>query len=117
MTLIKAIQLEFGRRPLSAFQKTGRNITTAVRKTRMEEAIEKSAEAGKGAAVKAIRVKAVKAIKAVKPRKALAKEKAAEVEVESKGNNNSNKIEKSEVIYIREETPITKRNKRLAKKI
>jgi hypothetical protein len=73
-------------------------------------------EAGKGITVKTIRVKAVKVIKVIKPRKALAK-KTAEVEVESKGNNNSNEIEESEVIYIREETPVTKRNKRLAKKI
>jgi hypothetical protein len=64
-----------------------------------------------------MRVKVVKAIKIIKPRKVPAKRKAAEVEVESKGNNNSNKIKESKVIYVREETLIIKRNKRLAKKI
>jgi hypothetical protein len=88
-----------------------------VRKTRAEEAIKKTAEAGKGTIIKTIRIKVVKAIKVVKPRKAPAKRKVAEVEVESKGNNNSNKIKKSKVIYVREETPITKKNKHLAKKL
>jgi hypothetical protein len=43
--------------------------------------------------------------------------KAAEVEVESKSNNNSNEIKESKVIYIREEAPVAKKNKRLAKKV
>jgi hypothetical protein len=53
----------------------------------------------------------------VKPQKAPAKRKIIEIKVESKGNNNSNMIKESKVIYIREEIPITKRDKHLAKKI
>jgi hypothetical protein len=68
----------------------------------------KTIKTKKRTTVKPIRIKVIKAIKAVKPRKALAKWKVAEVEVESKGNNNFNKIEESKVIYIREEAPITK---------
>jgi hypothetical protein len=113
MTLPKAIQLEFGRSPLSAFQKAGRVASAIVRITRAERAaVEKAARA----AVKAVKAP-VKLGKAIAKR-TTSKKKAAEIEAAGENNNNSNKIEESEIVYIREAdiTPKVKRNTRLAKK-
>jgi hypothetical protein len=51
-------------------------------------------------------------------KRTISKRKAAEIKITNKDNNNSNKIKKSEIIYIREIdiTPKIKRNIYLAKK-
>jgi hypothetical protein len=101
--------LEFGRGPLSAFQKASRIISTTARITRAERiAVEQEAKA----IAKAIKVKAP-----TKPitKRTISKKKVAEIKA---AGEESNKIEESEAIYIREAniTPKIKRNIRLAKK-
>jgi uncharacterized protein (UPF0333 family) len=110
MTLTKAIQLEFGRGLLSAFQKASRIISTRARSTRAKRVtIEQEAKA----IAKAMKVKAP-----TKPttKRTISKRKAVEIKAAGK---ESNKIEKSETIHIREAdiAPKVKRNTRLAKKV
>jgi hypothetical protein len=118
ITLPKAIQLEFGRGPLSAFQKTGRVATAVAKATRSQKTAAANIE-------KIVLHKAVKAGKAKKTgkkvapawkapaRKTTTKRKVVELE----GDNTSDILEESEVIYIREAVPVVKRNnRRLAKK-
>jgi hypothetical protein len=47
-----------------------------------------------------MRMKAIKTIKTIKLRKVFVKKKTIKIEIESKGNNNSNEIKESEIIYI-----------------
>jgi hypothetical protein len=101
ITLNKAVQLEFGRGPLNALQKTGRAATTAARATRAEEVI---ADKSKKPTTRAITKKTIS-----KKRKA--------IEIEPAADNESDEIEESEVVYIREIVPKPKRSARLAKKI
>jgi hypothetical protein len=88
-------------------------VSTIIRITRAEKTtVKKTAKTV---------VKIVKVL--VKPGKAttkrtISKRRAAEIKTTGKDNNNSNKIKKSEIIYIREAdiAPKIKRNTRLAKK-
>jgi hypothetical protein len=88
-------------------------MSAIIRITRAERAtVEKTAKT----IVKVIKV-------LVKPGKTItkrttSKRKAAEIEIAGKDNNDSNKIEKSKIVYIREVdiAPKIKRNTRLAKK-
>jgi hypothetical protein len=105
--------LEFGRDPLSVFQKAGRVASAIVRITRTKRAtVEKVAKT----IIKIIKVP-VKLGKVIAKR-TISKKKAAEIKTAGKDNNDSNKIKKSKIIYIRKAniTPKIKRNTRLAKK-
>jgi hypothetical protein len=82
--LLKTIQLEFGRNPLSAFQKAGRIVSTIVRITKAERAIIEKITKTIIKIVKAL-VKLGKTI----TKRTISKRKAAEIEVINKNNNNS----------------------------
>jgi hypothetical protein len=88
-------------------------VFAIIRITRAERTIvEKAAKT----AVKAVKV-LVKLGKTI-TKMTTSKRKAAEIEITSKDNNNSNKIKESEIIYIHKAdiTPKIKRNICLAKK-
>jgi hypothetical protein len=111
ITLTKAMQLEFGRGLLSAFQKASRTATTVARATRAQKTIAEKAE----------KITAKKAMKVVKLRKATTKKPASKkkkvVEMEPAADIESDKIKESEVIYIRKVAPEPKRSICLAKKV
>jgi hypothetical protein len=93
ITLIKAIQIEFGYRPFFLFQKDGR-ITIAKTK------IAKVRTAGKAVSKKQTK------------RKATEVKNKAEKDLDSERDDLSDELKESKVIYIREKTLAAKKNKR-----
>jgi hypothetical protein len=92
MTLTKVVQIEFGRRPLSSLQKDGR-ITVAKTKAT------KARTAGKAASKKQTK------------RKAAEVEDKAKEDLDSEGDDLSDELEESKVVYIREKAPAIKKQK------